>query len=261
MPLASSKSPPDTPPHTPRPRCGGLIFDPETLLLDVDNGIRQTLEQPSRRRGRAVPLAIAHGELRSRPMREVLRMLAGSDDPRAVTALAEQYWQLYSDQTRFQAPVRRGGAELREVLAVQQSLDLHYLSALGPGASMRMLQACGFTAAEVSIFTSPEPSCPCARPSLLENFICASSRAPQAWLLLSDNPTELKVARRLGVPALALAYDAGMRQHFDASLGMVGVAGSPADVLSWLGAHERMRGGLQLAADRATAQLRGSCAP
>lgn len=245
---------------SPSPRGLSLIVDPETLLLDVDCGIRQALERLSRAKGGVLPRALAHSDLRNRPMREVLALLAGSDDAKVVGEFADRYWQIYSKDTRFQAPMRQGSIGLVASLQAQ-AVDLHYLSTLGPAASARMLQTCGLDAATTSIFTSPEPSCPCARPALLENFICASPRAPQSWLLLSDNPVELQVARRLGVPALALAYDAGARLRFDAGLGMIGIAWSPGDVLNWLDATVQMRSRLQLAADRAAVRLHGSCAP
>lgn len=231
------------------PRVPALVFDLESLLLDIDSGIRLALEEVAKSCATRLPADIGSSELRTRKLSEVLAQISGERDAQRINALADQYWRAYEERTRFLA-ARRAGAESLLMTLRHYPGELHYLSTLGPQPAAQLLQVLDLHDHIASVFSSPQPACPCTRARLLETFLKRSQQPAAQFLLLSDNLGELAAAQRLGMPALALAYDAPARQQIETRLAAPDLARNPGEVLRWLTAAALTRERLQSTAGR-----------
>lgn len=233
------------------PRVPALVFDLESLLLDIDSGIRLALQDVAQQCGKPVPAEVRGTGLRTRRLSEVLAQIAGDDDAQRLGQLADQYWRSYEERTRFLA-ARRAGADSLLMTLRHYPGELHYLSTLGPQPAARFLQVLDLQGHVSSVFSSPQPACPCTRARLLENFLKRARQPAAHFLLLSDSLGELAAAQRLGMPALALAYEPATRQQIDTRLAAPDLARNPGEVMRWLTAAALTRERLQAAAGRAS---------
>ncbi|MGQ0620496.1 MAG: hypothetical protein ACT4QA_11350 [Panacagrimonas sp.] len=136
-------------------------------------------------------------------------------------------------ETRLRLPMRAGAESLLPTLA-GQGMDLHYVSTLGPQASVMLVRRHRLIGALTTIYTPPQAVRPCARPALVASFVQSTKRPPQAYLLLSDWPPELYAAQVLGMTALGLGYGRVPPEQLESIPGLLGVASSPSEVSRWL---------------------------
>lgn len=241
-------------PHPAGHQAPGIVFDLESLLLDTAVGVRHALLSVAQG-CRASPDRVPEGAaLRTSKLSELLAVIAGTRDLSLISDLAEHYWRVYEQDSRYRAPLLRDASALLATLG-GLGAELHYVSTLGPQASVRLVHQHGLNKAISSIYTPPAAICPGARAKLLENFIQSSSRIPDQHLVLSDGAGELYAAQRLGIPALALGYGATPLAVLESLPGLTGIAPSPSSVGDWLQAGSLARRSLQASARRESSRL------
>lgn len=232
----------------------GVIFDLESLLLDPAAGVRHALTCLARACGAdpaRIPMAKA---LHGLKLDDVLAKLADTREERVIAQMAEQYWHFYEAESRYLAPLRAGASDLLTTLS-DIGAELHYVSTLGPQASVRLVNAHGLNTALKSIYTPPIAICAGARAGLLERFV-QNLQCPLAdCLVLGDGGTELYAAQRLGIPALAIGYGRTSLALLESLPGLLGIALSPQEVSGWLRAGQLARRSLDGSVQRDSARL------
>jgi phosphoglycolate phosphatase-like HAD superfamily hydrolase len=211
-----------------------VIFDPESLLLDPRPGILGSMHAALQELGVAVPEGwFERRGTQPQPFREVLAELMGTRDPRLLEQGSSRYFAHYNENGRFRGTWLPGSLRLVADLAGDGGLDMHYLTHVGADIAQRMLESYGLKHIPRSIITPEKPACPGIRLQLIRHLVEHSDAPPESWRLLSDHPWELMAARRLSVPAVALAYGrASLRSLCQAR--PVAIAASPAEVCGLL---------------------------
>lgn len=231
-----------------------LVFDLEAMLIDTVAGVQHALDVVARKQRANWRRLLTIEDLRSTRLETLITDIAGSADPKLIEKLSQDYWKMYEQESRYQAPLREGAMELVQALKEQGS-ELHYITTLGPEAATRLTRHHALNRMITSIYTSPAPICAYARASVFGHFVSESGHAPESFLLLSDHLPELMTAQRLGVPALGLAYGHAPQVVLETLPGVLGVASSPADVIDWLNARNLANQHVQAVATRYAARL------
>lgn len=207
-------SPHAGPLHTADSVAAPLIFDVESLLLDVTPGVAASLRAAACAAG-ADPGAerIARLARLRLPMREALTRLPGGQDPLRCAEFGAHYLQHYHESGRYAGLLQPGAVQMLTELAAHARYELHYLTHIGARAAARTLDVYGLQRLPQVVATPEHPCCPAVRAQLLRQLVAASAWPATAWTLLSDLPLELVAAREAGMTTIALAYGRTPAHH------------------------------------------------
>ncbi|MDB5977401.1 MAG: 5-nucleotidase [Nevskia sp.] len=185
----------------------GVIFDPESLLLDPAPGIEYAMRWAMRDLGIEVPQHWFRDQWSLQtPFWETLTQLMDTSDPELIDFGRERYFAHFNECGRFRCTVRPGGLQLLAALSADPRIELHYLTHIGAEQAMRLLDAYGLSHIPACVVTPEAPACPGIRLSLLKQHVESGARPRLSWVLLSDHPWELMAARRLQLRAIGIGY-------------------------------------------------------
>ncbi len=219
----------------------GVIFDPESLLLDPSSGIEYAMRWAMRDLGIEVPQHwfLEQWSLQT-PFWETLTQLMDTSDPELIEFGRERYFAHFNECGRFRCTLRPGGLQLLAELSADPRIELHYLTHIGAEQAVRLLDAYGLSHIPACVVTPEAPSCPGMRLALLKQHVESGARPRLSWAMLSDHPWELMAARRLQLRAVGIGYARPSLSSLCA-LQLDAIAATPAEVPACLADDRRQQ--------------------